>query len=39
MGFEVLQEVSYILSGDEFGANKLPENLSIQESIYFKYAP
>jgi hypothetical protein len=37
-GFEVLQEVSNILSGDEIGANKLPEDLSIQESIYFKYA-
>lgn len=38
-GFEVLQEVSNILSGDKIGANKLPEDLSIQESIYFKYAP
>lgn len=38
-GFEILQEILNVLSDDKIGANKFPEHLSIQESIYFKYAP
>jgi hypothetical protein len=32
-GFEVLQDVSNILSGDEIGANKLPKDFNIHSRI------
>lgn len=38
-GFEVLQQISNVLCDNKIVADKFPEDLSIQESIYFKYAP
>jgi len=38
-GFEVLQQISNVLCDNKIVTDKFPEDLSIQESIYFKYAP
>lgn len=37
--YQTLAEISNILSGEEISAIGIPKNLSLDDLVYFKYAP
>jgi len=39
IGYQSLIRISNILNGEETSMDELPENLSINDLVYYKYAP